>query len=94
MRPKVDPATGKEIEVPKSKNNHLLIIKPDPFVMAFHPRSPQREEDIRRKWAETDGEDIKAREEFQRLAAEKRKEVCNGKRRTVQLPPPGTYANR
>ena len=75
LRKKIDPITGMEVEVPLFKSNSLLIIKPDPFQMAFEPRSPQREHDIRRNWLEANEIDEQERADFVRLAAEKRKEV-------------------
>ncbi|OTB04800.1 hypothetical protein M426DRAFT_58005 [Hypoxylon sp. CI-4A] len=54
LKAKRDPVTGSEIPVPTDKSNSLLIIKPDPFEMAFEPRSLARKEEALRLWAETD----------------------------------------
>lgn len=67
LRKKIDPRTGLEIDIPLSQSNSLLIIKPDPFELDFVPRSNERIEDIERKWQESDDNDRREREEFQRL---------------------------
>ena len=69
LRPKRDPATGRNLPVPLDKSNSLLIIKPDPFEMAFEPRGPQRREEALRLWAESEARDRREREEFLRTAA-------------------------
>ncbi|XDG00394.1 hypothetical protein ABKA04_000009 [Annulohypoxylon sp. FPYF3050] len=53
LKPKKDPVTGKELPVPTDKSNSLLIIKPDPFEMAFEPRSEERKQEALRQWAES-----------------------------------------
>ncbi|KAI5860579.1 cytochrome P450 [Durotheca rogersii] len=69
LRPKTDPATGDNLPVPLDKSNSLLIIKPDPFEMAFEPRSEAKKEEALRLWAESDSRDKQARREFLRAAA-------------------------
>ena len=73
MKRKVDPRTGKEIEVPTDKSNSLLIVKPDPFQMAFEPRSATRKQQIIDEWKAAEAEDAKERAAF--LAAAEQKEV-------------------
>lgn len=68
LRKKIDPVTGLEIDIPLSQSNSLLIIKPDAFELDFVPRSNERREEIERKWQESESEDRREREEFQRLA--------------------------
>lgn len=64
LKAKKDPVTGNELLVPVDKCNSLLIIKPDPFEMAFEPRSQARKEEALRVWAESDANDKREREEF------------------------------
>ncbi|KAK3380971.1 cytochrome P450 [Podospora didyma] len=64
LKRKRDPATGEDLPVPLNKSNSLLIIKPDPFQMAFEPRSEKRREEALRLWAEAEAADTKARAEF------------------------------
>lgn len=64
LKPKVDPTSGKEIPVPVDKSNSLLIIRPDPFAMAFEPRSERRKEEALRIWAQAEAEDRETRELF------------------------------
>ena len=54
MKRKVDPKTGLEIEAPLDKSNSLLIIKPDPFQMAFEPRTEKRRQQIIDQWLEAE----------------------------------------
>ena len=60
---------GRPIDPPLDKSNSLLIVKPDPFEMAFEPRSAERKEDIKRLWREAEAFDVAERAEFARLAA-------------------------
>lgn len=68
LRRKVDPVTGHEIEVPLDKSNSLLIIKPDPWEMAFEPRSEMRRQEVIQQWKEAEAKDIANRAEFAREA--------------------------
>ncbi|KAL7625940.1 hypothetical protein AAE478_002709 [Parahypoxylon ruwenzoriense] len=70
LKPKKDPVTGNNLPVPRDESNSLLIIKPDPFQMAFEPRSPARKEEAFRLWIESDAKDKEAKEEFLRVARE------------------------
>jgi hypothetical protein len=54
LKRKIDPATGEEIEVPLNKSNSLLIVKPDPFEMAFEVRSKGRRAEIVEQWKATE----------------------------------------
>lgn len=69
LKRKVDPVTGKEIEVPTDKCNSLLIVKPDPFQMAFEPRSAARKADVVREWRISEAKDAEARANFAKAAA-------------------------
>ncbi|GAB7355767.1 hypothetical protein MBLNU459_g6452t1 [Dothideomycetes sp. NU459] len=69
LKRKVDPTTGREIEVPTDKCNSLLIVKPDPFQMAFEPRSADRKADVIREWRITEARDAEARANFAKVAA-------------------------
>ncbi|KAI1331393.1 cytochrome P450 [Xylariaceae sp. FL0255] len=64
LRPKKNPVTGENYPVPLDKSNSLLIVKPDPFQMAFIPRSEARKQEALRAWAESDEEDRRQRETF------------------------------
>jgi len=50
----------------------LLIIKPDPFKIAFKPRSKERREEALRIWEEAEGEDRRKRVAFLAAAREAR----------------------
>jgi hypothetical protein len=64
LKPKKDPVTGAELPVPLDKSNSLLIIKPDPFQMAFEPRSEARREEALRIWAGAESRDRAKRAAF------------------------------
>jgi len=64
LKPKVDPLTGQELPVPLDKSNSLLIIKPDPFQMAFEPRSEERKQQALRQWQESEEHDLRQRADF------------------------------
>ncbi|CAN9132042.1 unnamed protein product [Alternaria alternata] len=68
LRRKVDPVSGKEIEVPLNKSNSLLIIKPDPWEMAFQPRSESRKQEVIQLWKEAEAKDIQERAAFARAS--------------------------
>lgn len=61
---KIDPATGKEIFVDQNKSNSLLIIKPDPYSLAFEPRSHERKQEIIDNWTEAEKIDTEKRAKF------------------------------
>lgn len=65
---KVDPVSRREVEVPLDKSNSLLIIKPDPFEMAFEPRSQARKAEIAEQWKEAEAKDTAVRAAFLRAA--------------------------
>jgi hypothetical protein len=75
LKRKVDPLTGQQIEVPLDKSNSLLIIKPDPFQMAFEPRSVERKAETIKQWQEAEAADAEERAEFLR-AAERKEAMC------------------
>jgi len=64
-------AQGKEINPPLDKSNSLLIIKPDPFEMAFEPRSAERKADVVKNWNLSDNADQEARRAFAEAAAKR-----------------------
>jgi len=64
LKRKVDPKTGKEIEVPTDESGSLLIIKPDPFQMAFEPRSEAKKERLIAQWKESEARDKEEREAY------------------------------
>lgn len=71
LKRKVNPTTREEIEVPLNKSNSLLIIKPDPFEMAFEPRSASRRAEIIAQWKLAEAKDLKERADFLRQAETK-----------------------
>ncbi|KAB5584739.1 cytochrome P450 [Coniochaeta sp. 2T2.1] len=66
LKAKKDPVSGKDLPVPLNKSNSLLIIKPDPFQMAFEPRSEDRRQEALRIWAAEDKKDKHKRAAFLR----------------------------
>ncbi|CAO2652980.1 Nn.00g023910.m01.CDS01 [Neocucurbitaria sp. VM-36] len=68
LKRKVNPMTGEEIEVPLNKSNSLLIIKPDPFEMAFEPRSERRRAEVIEQWKTAEAKDMEKRADFVRQA--------------------------
>ncbi|KAI1266546.1 cytochrome P450 [Xylariaceae sp. FL1019] len=68
LEPKQDRITGNQLPVPLNKSNSLLIIKPDPFEMAFKPRSEARKQEVLRLWAQANAQDRRERLEFSRNA--------------------------
>jgi Cytochrome P450 len=68
LKKKVDPVTGLEIDISTTASNSLLIIKPDPFQMAFIPRSETRKAEIAQNWISADEKDTKEREAFVKAA--------------------------
>lgn len=68
LKKKVDPVTGKEFDVPTDKSNSLLIVKPDPFQMAFEPRSAARKAKIAEEWRLAEAKDNEERAAFLRNA--------------------------
>ncbi|KAK8063971.1 hypothetical protein PG996_008623 [Apiospora saccharicola] len=71
LRPRRDAETGLDLPVPVDKSNSLLIIKPDPFEMAFEPRSEARRREALRLWAEAEALDKKQRADFLERARSK-----------------------
>lgn len=74
LKRKIDPKTGEEIEVPTDESGSLLIIKPDPFQMAFEPRSEKKSATIISAWEESEAKDKEAREAFIKAAAPAKEE--------------------
>jgi hypothetical protein len=68
MHKKIDTKTGKEIDIDTHASNSLLIVKPDPFQMAFTPRSREKREEIIQQWTVAEKRDNEKREEFLRNA--------------------------
>nr|POE75593.1 cytochrome p450 monooxygenase psod [Quercus suber] len=71
-------ANGRLIPADINKSNSLLIVKPDPFEMAFEPRSAERKAEIQRLWKETDEIDTNERQTFLKVAAAVRAEKLSG----------------
>lgn len=71
LKRKIDPVSRREIEVPLDKSNSLLIIKPDPFEMAFEPRSEKRKAEIAQQWKDAEAKDSADRAAFLRAAEAK-----------------------
>lgn len=68
LRRKIDPVSSCEIDVPTNKSNSLLIIKPDPWEMAFESRSLERKNEIMQLWKEAEAKENAERAEFLRQA--------------------------
>lgn len=64
LKKKIDPTTGLEIDIDLTASNSLLIVKPDPFQMAFHPRSEARKAEMIQNWETSDAADKAQRESF------------------------------
>lgn len=64
MAHKIDSVTGKAIEIDTRKSNSLLIVKPDPWQMAFTPRSEQKRRAVVKMWKEAEAQDKEEREAF------------------------------
>jgi hypothetical protein len=67
LRFKMD-RSGNKIDIPLNKSNSLLIVKPDPYEMAFEPRSPERKQQMIDNWLAADVRDKEERAEFIRVA--------------------------
>ncbi|KAF4556709.1 Cytochrome P450-like protein 50 [Elsinoe fawcettii] len=78
LKKKIDPATGLEIDPPLNKSNSLLIIKPDPFRMAFEPRTSTKKEQIITQWIDAEKQAIDERAEYNRVALKIRAETQEG----------------
>lgn len=74
MTKKIDPKTGAEIEAPLDKSNTLLIIKPDPWQMAFHVRSEERKQKILDDWRIAEAKENEDRAAFNKAAEKARSE--------------------
>lgn len=61
-------ADGKLIDPPLNKSNSLLIVKPDPFEMAFEARSEKRKDEIVSNWKVSDAQDTAERAAFAKAA--------------------------
>lgn len=68
LKKKMDPVTGKPIEIDTKASNSLLIVKPDPYSMAFEVRSEKRKQEIIDNWTESDNQDKADRAAFLRDA--------------------------
>lgn len=71
LKKKIDPVSKTELEVPLDKSNSLLIIKPDPFEMAFEPRSAARRAEVLEQWSLAEAKDLNERAAFLRDAEKK-----------------------
>ena len=68
LKKKIDPKTGMEIDISLTASNSLLIIKPDPFEMAFEPRNADRKAEIINNWKLAEAKDAGEREAFAKAA--------------------------
>lgn len=57
---------GRKIDIPTLKSNSLLIVKPDPFQMAFIPRSNEKIMTIIEQWKAAEAKDAGERQAFVR----------------------------
>jgi hypothetical protein len=71
MKKKLD-KNGREIEIDINKSNSLLIVKPDPFLMGFIPRSEKRRSEMIAQWEAAEAKDLAEREAFLKSAREAR----------------------
>ena len=62
-------ANGNQIQPSITASNSLLIVKPDPFEMAFEPRSERKREQIISLWEESDAKDTAERAAFAKAAS-------------------------
>ena len=74
LKRKMDPKTGKLIDPPLDKSNSLLIIKPDPFQMAFEPRSEEKRRQIIENWETAEATEAESIAAFEKTAALAREE--------------------
>jgi len=58
-------AAGNQIPIDVMKSNSLLIVKPDPFDMAFEPRSEKKKQIILQGWEDARLKDIQERKAFE-----------------------------
>lgn len=68
LKQSIDPVTGRKIDIPLNKSNSLLIIKPDPYQMAFEPRSEARKQQMIDNWKTAEAKDNEERAAFLRAA--------------------------
>ena len=68
LKKKIDPKTGLEIDISLTASNSLLIIKPDPFEMAFEPRTAARKAEVILNWKMAEDKDTEEREAFAKAA--------------------------
>jgi len=64
MGKKIDQETGFEIEIPHDESTSLFITKPEPFQMAFMPRSEKKKAAITGQWKMAKGKDETERAKF------------------------------
>ncbi|PSK38003.1 Phenylacetate 2-hydroxylase [Elsinoe australis] len=74
LKKKIDPKTGLEIDPPLDKSNSLLIIKPDPFEMAFEPRTQEKKQKIVDQWLAAEAQALDERAQFNKIALKIRTE--------------------
>jgi hypothetical protein len=55
---------GQPIMPSLDTSNSLLIVKPDPYELAFEPRSEGRRHQMRANWAQSDAQDKEERADF------------------------------
>jgi hypothetical protein len=72
MTKKIDPKTGRDMDIDLNKSNSLLIVKPDPFKMQFTPRSAEKREVMIEQWKVAEKADLEERAAFLKLAQKPR----------------------
>lgn len=65
---KMNLATGQPISPSLTASNSLLIVKPDPFEMAFQPRNEKRKAEMISNWREAEAADLTERIAFAKAA--------------------------
>lgn len=78
---------GNPIMPSLTASNSLLIVKPDPYELAFEPRSETRREEMRANWRQTDAQDKKERADFAAAAKAAREAKLQAKTELPQQQP-------
>lgn len=79
LKHKMDPFTGKQIEIDPDQSNSLLINNPLPYAMAFEPRSEERKQKVLEDWQQAEIKELAAKEAFLKAAKERKKTHENAK---------------
>lgn len=79
---------GNPIMPSLTASNSLLIVKPDPYELAFEPRSEARREEMRTNWRLSDEQDKKERAEFAAAAKAAREQKLEVKTEDLNVTQP------